>query len=147
MPETGTPGAERWTAEVGTKVQFYDLDPMQVVWHGNYVKYFELARCAVLDDIGYNYVEMKASGYAWPVIDLHVRFLQSTTFGQEILVRASIVEWEHRLRLEYLVRDTASGVRLTKGSTVQVAVDLTSRLMCLQSPPILFEKLGIPQPC
>ncbi|MCC6432443.1 MAG: acyl-CoA thioesterase [Gemmatimonadaceae bacterium] len=138
--------ARSWSAEIALKIQFYDLDPMQVVWHGNYARYFEQARCALLDSIGYNYPEMKASGYAWPVIDMHVRYLQPATFGQDVIVRAEIVEWEHRLRMQYLIRDASTSLRLTKGSTVQVAVSLESKLMCLQSPSILFEKLGVPEP-
>ena len=138
--------AARWSAEVPVKVQFYDLDPMQVVWHGNYARFFELGRCAVLDSIDYGYQQMKASGYAWPVIDMHMRYLQPTTMSQELIVRAEIVEWENRLKLQYLIRDAQTGMRLTKGSSVQVAVEMSSGLMCLQSPPILFERLGIPMP-
>lgn len=132
-----------WVAEVELTVQFYDLDPMEIVWHGNYAKYFELARCAVLDQIKYNYAEMKASGYAWPVIDLHVRYLQPLTFQQVIVVRAEIVEWEHWLKIDYAVRDKTTGMRLTKGSTRQVAVELSTKLMSLQSPPILLERMGV----
>lgn len=46
--------ASRWWAEVEMQVQFFDLDPMQIVWHGNYVKYLEVVRCALLDKIDYN---------------------------------------------------------------------------------------------
>lgn len=142
MPEEQS-STGHWSAEVEQTIQFYDLDPMEIVWHGNYAKFFEVARCAVLDRIRYNYAEMKASGYAWPVIDMHVRYLQPMVFGQVIVVRAEIVEWEHRLKLQYTIRDKVTGQRLTKGSTMQVAVDLGTRLMCLQSPPILFERLGV----
>ena len=127
-------------------MQFYDLDPMEVVWHGNYAKYFEVARCAVLDAIQYNYGEMKASGFAWPVIDMHVRYLQPMVFGQVIVVRADIVEWEHRLKLQYSIRDKTTGQRLTKGTTMQVAVNFETNVMCLQSPDILFERLGVTPP-
>lgn len=142
MPDSHR-SASKHAAEVELTVQFYDLDPMEVVWHGNYAKFFEVARCALLDDISYNYSEMKASGYAWPVIDLHVRYMQPLVFGQKIVVRAEIVEWEHRLKIQYTIRDAASGQRLTKGTTVQVAVELATRTMCLQSPEILFDRLGV----
>ena len=89
----------RWVAEIETQVQFYDLDPMEVVWHGHYVKYLEIARCALLDRIGYNYAQMKHSGYAWPVIDMHIRYASSATFGQRLKLRAEIVEWENRLKI------------------------------------------------
>jgi acyl-CoA thioester hydrolase len=136
----------RWFAEVEMQVQFFDLDPMEIVWHGNYVKYLEVARCALLDKIGYNYVEMKASGYAWPIIDMHLRYAAPATFGQVLRLRAEIVEWENRLKIDYLISDAATGRRLNKASTVQVAVDMASKEMCFVSPPVLFEKLGVPAP-
>lgn len=136
----------RWFAEVEMQVQFFDLDPMEIVWHGNYVKYLEVVRCALLDKIGYNYVEMKQSGYAWPIIDMHLRYAAPATFGQRIKLRAEIVEWENRLKIDYLISDAASGRRLNKASTIQVAVDMASKEMCFVSPPVLFEKLGVPAP-
>jgi acyl-CoA thioester hydrolase len=136
----------RWSAEVELQVQFFDLDPMEIVWHGNYVKYLEIARCALLDSIDYNYVQMKDSGYAWPIIDMHLRYAGSATFGQRIKVKAEIVEWENRLKIDYAVRDVESGRRLTRASTMQVAVDIVTGEMCFVSPKILFEKLGIAAP-
>ena len=139
--DASTVGAR--SAEIALKVQFYDLDPLQVVWHGNYARYFEQARCVLLDQVGYNYLEMMRSGYSWPIIDMHVRYLRPLTFGQDIIVHVELVEWEHRLKMQYRIRDAETQLRLTKGSTVQVAVDLKSGLMCLQSPPVLWEKLGM----
>jgi acyl-CoA thioester hydrolase len=133
----------RWVAEVEMQVQFFDLDPMDIVWHGRYVKYLEVVRCALLDRIGYNYVQMKQSGYAWPVIDMHLRYIGSATFGQRLKLQAEIVEWENRLKIDYLISDADSGKRLTRASTTQVAVEMASGEMCFVSPSILFEKLGI----
>ena len=138
--------AARWSAEVEMQVQFFDLDPMDIVWHGNYVKYLEVARCALLDSIDYNYVQMKASGYAWPIIDLQLRYAAPATFGQRLLLRADLVEWENRLRIDYLISDAASGKRLNRATTTQVAVDITTGEMCFMSPAILFDKLGVPAP-
>jgi acyl-CoA thioester hydrolase len=138
--------ASRWSAEVAMQVQFFDLDPMNIVWHGNYVKYLEVARCALLDAVGYNYEQMKASGYAWPVIDLQLRYAAPATFGQQLLLRADLVEWENRLRIDYLITDAATGKRLNRASTTQVAVDIASGEMCFISPAVLFQKLGVATP-
>ncbi|MBB3118905.1 acyl-CoA thioesterase [Pseudoduganella violacea] len=138
--------ASRWSAEIEMQVQFFDLDPMEIVWHGRYVKYLEMARCALLDKIGYNYVEMKASGYAWPIIDMHLRYAAPATFGQVLKLRADIVEWESRLKIEYTITDAATGKRINRASTTQVAVDIATGEMCFVSPPVLFEKLGVPAP-
>ncbi len=120
-------------------VPFFDVDTMNVVWHGHYVKYLEVARCALLDQIGHNYTAMLESGYAWPVIDMQLRYVRGAVFGQTINVRASLVEWENRLKVNYLITDLASGERLTRASTVQVAVEVTSSEMQLASPKIFTD--------
>jgi acyl-CoA thioester hydrolase len=135
-----------WSAEVELQVQFYDLDPMQIVWHGNYVKYLEVARCALLDKIGYNYEEMRDSGYMWPIIEMNLRYAASAAFGLRLLLRAEIVEWENRLRIDYTIHDAASGKRLNRATTTQAAVDLKTGEMCFVSPPVLFQKLGVAAP-
>jgi acyl-CoA thioester hydrolase len=137
------PKDSRWFAELEMQVQFFDLDPMEIVWHGRYVKYLEVVRCALLDKIGYNYPAMKESGYAWPVIDMHLRYVSPATFGQKLKLRADIVEWENRLKIDYLITDAETGKRLNRASTTQVAVHIASKEMCFVSPPVLFEKLGI----
>ena len=120
-------------------VPFFDIDTMHVVWHGHYVKYLEVARCALLDHIGHNYTQMLEAGYAWPVIDMQLRYVRGATFGQTINVRASLVEWENRLKVNYLITDLASGERLTRASTVQVAVEIASREMQLASPKVFTD--------
>jgi acyl-CoA thioester hydrolase len=133
----------RWFAEVDMDVQFFDLDPMEIVWHGNYVKYLEVVRCALLDKIGYNYPQMKASGYAWPVVDMHLRYVAPATFGQRIRLRADIVEWENCLKIDYLITDAATGKRLNRATTTMVAVHIATNEMCYVSPPVLLQKLEI----
>ena len=130
--------------EITLTPAFHDLDPMNVVWHGNYVRYFEVARCALLQQIGYDYPQMRDSGYAWPVVDLRVKYVRPLVYGQEMIVRATIVEWENRLKIDYEIRDAASGQRLTKGYSIQVAVDMTTQEMLYVCPPVLQEKLGVP---
>jgi acyl-CoA thioester hydrolase len=119
---------------------------MEIVWHGRYVKYLEMVRGVLLDTIDYNYPQMKASGYVWPVIDMHLRYIAPAIFGQRIKLRAEIVEWENRLKIDYLITDAQSGRRLTRASTTQVAVEIATREMCFVSPPVLLERMGV-GPC
>ena len=128
-------------ADVQIEIPFHDVDAMNIVWHGHYLKYFEIARCKLLDQFDYNYGQMKASGYAWPVIESHVRYVQGIEFQQNIRVRAILKEWEHRLKIEYQIFDAVTGRRLTKGYTTQVAVKMETREMCLQSPEVLLQRL------
>lgn len=119
-------------------VPFFDVDSMDVAWHGHYVKYLEVARCALLDAIGHNYTQMKEAGWVWPVIDLQLRYAAPARFGQRIVVTADLVEWRNRLKVHYLIRDADSGERLTRASTVQVAVNRLGEMQ-LVSPQVFID--------
>ncbi|WP_312481835.1 acyl-CoA thioesterase [Stutzerimonas nitrititolerans] len=126
-------------AKVEVLVPFFDVDSMDVVWHGHYIKYFEVARCALLDRIGHNYQQMRDAGYAWPVIDVQLRYMRGARFNQRIIVRADLIEWENRLKINYLINDAETGERMTRGTSVQVAVEIASREMQLASPRVFVE--------
>lgn len=124
-------------------VPFFDVDAMQVVWHGNYVKYLEVARCELLRSFNYDYPQMSESGYMWPIVDMHIKYVGSARFARKIKIEATLIEWENRLKINYLITDCETGKKLTKASTIQVAVSIQTQEMCFQSPAILFEKLGV----
>lgn len=123
-------------------IPFHDVDSLQVVWHGHYAKYFEIARCQLLEIFDYSYEQMIGSGYAWPVVDMRIKYVKPLEFNQRVIVEAQLAEWEYRLKVKYLIRDAGRGVVLTRGYTIQVAVDLDTREMCLESPAVLKAKLG-----
>jgi len=129
--------------EVIIDVPFHDVDMMGVVWHGHYVRYMEIARCALLDKIDYNYDQMKLSGYVWPVIDMRIRYAHPLHFQQKIIVKVVLAEWENRLKMTYLFEDADTGKRLTKAYSVQVAVDIEKSEMLFASPGIIYQKLGL----
>jgi len=129
------------SVEIAIKVQFYDLDPMQVVWHGNYARYFEQARCELMDSIGYSFREMEESGYLWPIVDMRIKYVRPLRFGQKLAVTAVITEFENRLKIDYRIRDRETGETLTKATTIQVAVLAATGELCLECPPALTEKL------
>lgn len=129
--------------EIELAPAFFDIDPMEIVWHGHYVKYFELARSALLGRYNYDYPRMRESGYGWPIVDMRLKYVRPAHFGQLLKVRAQIVEWQSRLRIEYLIRDAQTGSKLTQGYTIQVAVDIAKGQLCFVCPPVLAQRLGL----
>ena len=129
--------------DVLVDVPFHDVDSYGIVWHGNYLKYLEISRCALLDTINYNYNEMLLSGYGWPIIETKTRHIKPAHFGQKIRVQSKLVEYENRLKIDYLITDADSGERIAKAHTVQVAVDLESEEMLFVSPAALLKRLGV----
>lgn len=130
-------------AEVFIEIPFYEIDPLGVAWHGHYVKYLEIARAALMETISYGYVDMKDSGYAWPVTELKLRYVRPARLGQKIKIRAMMREFELRLVINYLITDAETGERLSKGHTIQVPVDMETNEMQFGAPPVLYRKLRI----
>ena len=129
------------SAEVEIEIPFFDVDPMAVAWHGHYVKYFEVARSAMLRKIDYDYPKMHESGYLFPVVELYLKYVNAARYGQVVVVAAELLEYENRLKIGYRIRDKASGQRLTKGWSVQVAVDAKTNELQFVSPKVLVEKM------
>lgn len=129
--------------EIELSPAFHDCDAMHVVWHGNYFKYFEIARCALLARHGYDYPQMQESGYLWPVVDTRVKYIRPLLYAQPLKVAARISEYENRLRFEYEIRDAGTGQVLTRAHTIQVAVLAATGELQYVCPPILWERLGV----
>lgn len=129
------------SASVDVEVPFHDVDAMDVAWHGHYVKYLELARCALLRRFDYDYPQMKASGFLWPIVECRLKYVRPALYGQKLRVEASLLEYENRIKIGYVIRDADSGERMTKAYTIQVAVDATTRELQYVSPDVVFKKL------
>lgn len=129
--------------EIELTPPFHDIDLMEVVWHGHYVKYLELARCALLAKFDYDYPQMLASGFAWPVVDMRLKYVQPALYGKTLKVRAEITEWENRLRIDYVIRDASTGRKVNQAHTVQVAVSMATKELQYICPPVLWQRLGV----
>jgi len=129
------------SAEVTIGIQFYDLDPMRIVWHGNYPRFLEQARAALFDKISFGYREMAQSGFAWPIVELRIKYVRPINPGHAIKVTATLTEYENRLKTSYVITDAATGEVCTKAHTIQVTVDRASNELCFETPEALVEKI------
>ena len=132
--------SNKLVAHVNLRIPFYDIDMAGIVWHGHYLKYFELARCALLDEIGYSYPEMIDTGVLWPVIDSKIRYLHPLILDQDVVVSATLQEWKLRLLIDYIIHDE-KGVICTRGQTMQAPVDAKTKSLQLGSPDLLVSNV------
>lgn len=132
---------EYYSVEKEFKVEFYDVDSMNVVYHGNYVKFMEIGRCSLLDEIGYNYDEMRKEGYSFPVVDIKVRYLKSLHFNEVAKIRSSITEYENCLKVKYEIYN-AKGELCTKAESTQMCVNETTGESLLNCPENFIKKVN-----
>ncbi len=129
------------SASVELEVPFHDVDAMQVAWHGHYLKYFELARCALLRLFDYDYPQMKASGYLWPIVECQLKYLRPAHYGQRLRIEATLLEYENRLRIGYSIVCIETGQRLTQGQTIQLAIEAATQSLQFVSPAIVLKNV------
>ncbi len=140
------PAVHKPSASLTIDIPFHDVDILGVVWHGHYYKYFELARTALFRAYGFDIEEMRAQGVFMYITDSRCRYHQALRYGMLVEVRATLVEWEYRLAIEYTIRD-AQGRKLARGATTQVTMEAATGKLRLVTPPAILERFQlIPTP-
>lgn len=123
------------------RVPFYDVDSMRVVYHGNYIKYFEEARCAYFESLGLGYNDMETSGFLLPVVSLNVKYIRSCTFAQELLIDVVREASDNLIILHYTLRDEQTGQKCCKATTRHAAIDATTKALLFELPACFLERL------
>ena len=127
--------------EIIFPVEFYDVDSMKIVWHGNYVKYMEKARCSLLDKIGFGYLEMVRIGVAFPVAEVKLKYVRSLHFGEKVKIVSRLVEYENCIKIKYEFYNAESGELTTKGESMQMAVDMSTNKTLFVCPQIFLDRV------
>ena len=128
------------SAQMPFTVEFYDVDTMGVVWHGNYIKYMEAVRCVLLDKIGYGYKVMMKEGFAFPVTSLNVKYVRSLEFGEKALIKAYLLEYKDKVRIAYEIFNE-EGKLCVKSETSQFAVKWETRETQFETPALFVERV------
>lgn len=103
-------------------VRYAETDMMGVVYHANYLPWFEIGRTALLKDIGIPYRELEAAGYRLPVLEVSVRYKRPARYDDLLEIVTVLKERPLvRIRLEYEVR--RGDELLATGATVHAFVD------------------------
>jgi len=121
--------------EIEHAVAFYELDPMQIVWHGNYFKYFEDARSALLRSVGIDLNEFYVkNNCVFPIIKTATKHIYPLRYGDELICRATVADCKAKLVVDFEVRLKAGGRVCVKGRTEQVAVQMPEGEMLFDIP-------------
>ncbi|MEI7651343.1 MAG: thioesterase family protein [Verrucomicrobiota bacterium] len=109
-------------ASVETRVRFAETDAMGVTYHGNYLPWFEMARVALLDQLGTPYRELEKQGCLLPVLETGLTYHRPSHFDDRIRITVTLAEKpKARLRLTYKVERGEE--LLVEGFTVHAFVN------------------------
>lgn len=134
------------SATVTVKVRFSELDPLGVVWHGNYVKYLEDAREEFGRKWGLEYMTIFSAGYYAPVFDMKMRFMQPARVDDVLEVECSYrPAVGAKLCFDYTVRRKCDSAVILTASSIQLFTSVSGEFE--PSEPEFFSrwKNSLPQ--
>jgi acyl-CoA thioester hydrolase len=135
--------AQPVAATVTLKVPYYDVDLMQIVWHGNYLKYFEVARQALFKKYEVDMRRYKEdTKYVFPVVRSMIKHIWPLRFDDEFICTVMLKEARVRIVLDFEIKLISDGKLCATGRTEQVAVLLPEMEMTFQIPEEIQKALS-----
>jgi acyl-CoA thioester hydrolase len=133
---------EKRVGEARVRVRYAETDQMGVVYHSNYLVWFEIGRVELIRSMGLDYKRMEAEeGCGIAVVDVHVRYRASARYDDELVVQTTLLAARGAvIRFGYRILRVEDGVLLCEGETVHVVVDKEMKKRSL--PPKYAERFA-----
>lgn len=117
-------------------VRFNEADPLGIVWHGHYIRYFEDGREAFGKEHGLGYLDVYKLGYVTPVVSVQCDYKKSLRYGDTVRVDTLYVPLEAaKIKFTYRLFNAATNELVATGSSVQVFLDKENSILQLNNPP------------
>ena len=121
-------------------VRFNEADPLGIVWHGHYIRYFEDGRESFGKDHGLGYLDVYRQGFVTPVVSIQCEFKKSLRFGDSVIVETIYMPCEAaKIIFNYRLFNSLTSDLVATGSSVQVFLDKEASVLQLNNPPF-FEQ-------
>lgn len=121
---TSPPRSAGLVSAIEHRVNYSETDQMGVVYHGNYVIWFDMARTEHMRATGLTYRELEAQGVYLAVTDLRVRYRQPARYDDLLRIRCWVRDLaSRRVIFGYAVERAASGELLATAETALIALD------------------------
>ncbi|UOE49282.1 acyl-CoA thioesterase [Mucilaginibacter sp. SMC90] len=128
------------TNTIEIEVKFSDVDMLGVVWHGNYIRYFEDGREAFGKQYGLGYMDVYNAGYVVPIVNVNCDYKRFLRYEDRVVIETTYTPTESaKVNFAYRLLNAQTGELIVKGSTVQVFVRRDSFELQLTNPDFFVE--------
>ena len=116
-------------------VRFSEVDSLQIVWHGNYIKYFEDGREAFGKEFGLGYLDVYKNGLLIPVVKVECEYKYPVKYGEKIIIETEFINCdEAKIQFQYKIFRKSDNKLVATGKSTQVFLDSNHELY-LTLPP------------
>ena len=127
-------------AQVEIGIEFYDCDPLFVVWHGRYFKYLEQARQELMRSVDLDIPEIRALGYRMYVTDARCRYMYPLSYGDKARSTARFTDVSPLIRVAYDVYNVSAERRAARAYTILATTDSNGALLT-ETPDAILSRL------
>ncbi len=114
---------------VSIRVRFSEVDSMRVVWHGEYIRYFEDGRESFGRYYGLDYMDIYAMGFTIPLVSIKCEFKYPLRVGDTAIIETRYLDCEAaKIKFEYSIYRESDMVLVAEGESVQVFLNKESEL-------------------
>lgn len=129
--------------EIQLKVPFHDLDPMQVVWHGNYFKHFDQARFGLFEKAGIDlYRYQLEKQFLFPITKNAIKHIAPLGPNDDFICKATVTEARYKIAMAFEIRLATTGKLCARCTSEQVAVKTPSMELEFEIPKDIRKALG-----
>lgn len=123
-----------------TKVYYFDTDSYNIVWHGTYLKWFEIGRVEFFNMLGESLDKLQEANIQFPVVNLSSRYKASAKFGDTLTIKTTIDKLTKlTIMFKHQVYNKETGQLLVIGHSEVVTTDLQGKLI-KRIPEFLYDK-------
>ncbi len=120
---------------IEVNVRFNEADPLGIVWHGHYIRYFEDGREAFGNTHGIGYLEVYKQGFIIPVVNVQCDFKRSLRYGDKVIVETTYIATEAaKLKFSYRLFNALTNELVATGTSTQVFLDKEHSQLQLTNP-------------
>jgi len=121
-------------------IRFNEADPLGIVWHGHYIRYFEDGREAFGKKYGIGYMDFIKQNVVVPIVHTECNYKRSLRFGDSVMVESIYKPTEAaKIVFDYKLYNVADGLLVATGTTTQVFLEKESQTLLLNNP-VFFEE-------
>jgi acyl-CoA thioester hydrolase len=116
---------------------YADTDRSQVVYHSNYLRYFEFGRASLMRDVAYSYREIEANGYLYPIIEIGLKYYNPLYYDDSMWIHTHFAKIERvRLQFDYTITHPESRKLICQGFTRHCAVNLSGKPVAIDEKTV-----------
>jgi acyl-CoA thioester hydrolase len=121
-------------------VRFNETDPLGIVWHGHYIRYFEDGREDFGRHYGIGYLDLLKNGFVMPVVNVDCSFKKSLRYGDTVIIETNFINCDAaKIKFTYRLFNKETRDLVATGNSVQVFLEKEHSTLQLLNPPFFEE--------